>query len=134
MKQKRTMASQAKIVKHWNLTHDTTFDNTYCWGCGQKSDNLHRAHLLAHSAGGSGEEDNLILLCWFCHCAIQEPLSSNQSDADYVKKLILDGLPFFRIHWAFYAEKIKSGLYDNTCLTHVGISNNDLENFKKYAK
>jgi hypothetical protein len=34
----------------------------------------------------------------------------------------------------FYAEKIKSGIYDKTDLTRIGISKEDLEQFKQIMK
>lgn len=41
-----------------------------CWACGHwfDGDVPDRAHVVAHSNGGSSEPDNFYLLCHWCHC------------------------------------------------------------------
>jgi hypothetical protein len=38
----------------------------YCWGCGM-TEEVERAHILAHTLGGSSGVENLNLLCGECH-------------------------------------------------------------------
>jgi 5-methylcytosine-specific restriction endonuclease McrA len=134
MSQKRTMPTKAKIVEHWNATYGYYYTEQDCWGCGLNTTALDRAHLFARCKGGPDEEDNLILLCRTCHLSIQEPLSDTIEEANHIKKLILQGLPFFSIQWSFYTEKIKSGIYDKSDLTSIGISKEDIEKFKEVTK
>ena len=134
MSQKRTMPTKAKIVEHWNAKYDEDFSANYCWGCGHKCNYLERAHLLAKCEGGTDEENNLILLCRICHVAIQEHVSNTIEEANHIKEMILEGMPFYKIHSVFYAEKIKSGIYDKTDLTRIGVSKEDLEQFKQIMK
>ena len=134
MSQKRTMPTKAKIIAHWNLTYEQEFTSKNCWGCGGNAETLERAHLLAKCKGGADEENNLILLCRICHVSIQEPVSDTIEQAEHIKSLILDGFPFWKIMFTFYAEKIKGGVYDKTDLTRIGVSKEDLEKFKEITK
>jgi 5-methylcytosine-specific restriction endonuclease McrA len=134
MSQKRKMPTKAKIVEYWNATYDHYFTDDYCWGCGTNTTELDRAHLFARCKGGPDEENNLILLCRTCHISIQEPVSDTIEEANHIKKLILEGLPFWSIKWFFYTEKIKSGIYDKTDLTSIGVSKEDIEKFKEVIK
>jgi hypothetical protein len=56
------------------------------------------------------------------------------SKREVLKEMILEGMPFYKIHSVFYAEKIKSGIYDKTDLTRIGVSKEDLEQFKQIMK
>lgn len=38
-----------------------------CWACGDGSEALERAHIVARAHGGSNEATNLLLLCSICH-------------------------------------------------------------------
>ena len=134
MSQKRTMPTKAKIMAHWNLTYNQEFTSKNCWGCGGNSQTLERAHLLAKCKGGADEEDNLILLCRICHVTIQEPVSDTIEEANHIKKLILEGNPFFKILYTLYVQKIQSGVYEKTDLSRLGISAEDLNKFKQLTK
>lgn len=134
MSQKRTMPTKAKIVTHWNLTYNQEFTSKNCWGCGGNAQTLERAHLFAKCKGGLDEEDNLILLCRICHVSIQEPVSDTIEEANHIKKLILDGNPFFKIIFTLYVQKIQSGIYEKTDLNRLGISVEDMNKFKEITK
>lgn len=51
-------------MKKIGQAHDRQYD--YCWRCG-KEDGLIKAHIVAHSHGGSNDPDNYIILCVLCH-------------------------------------------------------------------
>lgn len=134
MSQKRTMPTKAKIIAHWNLTYSQEFTSKNCWGCGGNAQTLERAHLLAKCKGGADEEDNLILLCKICHVTIQEPVSETIEEANHIKNLILEGCPFWQIMFSFYIEKIKSGVYEKTDFTRLGITSGQMSEFKEITK
>jgi len=66
--------------------------------------------------------------------AIQKHGSNTIEEANHIKEMILEGMPFHKIHSVFYAEKITSGIYDKTDLTRIGVSKEDLEQFKQIMK
>ena len=83
---------------HWGITDDM------CWGCGVDWP-IERCHLLARCKGGSNEADNLVLLCKFCHNHIQEYWSNSKEQSEFIKKKILDHLPFLNIRIQFQLAK-----------------------------
>ena len=129
MSRNLSMPSKDEITIHWKKKYDTTFNNNFCWGCGFSHSTLHRAHLLAHCNGGNEHPDNLILLCKLCHYEIQEYHTNTKEEADKIKSLILEGMPFFSIRVKIYSEKIKLGLYDNF-LIEQGFTKNDIDKIK----
>jgi 5-methylcytosine-specific restriction endonuclease McrA len=130
IKKNRTMPNVNLIVEHWNTKYNLFFDKYYCWGCGFPCNFLHRAHLLARSSGGSNNCDNLILLCRDCHLGIQENFTYSEREAERIKYLILDGMPFFSIQKNRILTNAKLGLYDHL-IESIGVSKNDFELFKK---
>jgi len=107
------MPSKKEITLHWQQNYDIKFEDDFCWGCGYPTNSLHRAHLLAHCNGGDENPNNLILLCRFCHYEIQEHHTNTQEQADKIKSLIINGMPFFTIKANIYIGKLKLGIYDD---------------------
>ena len=113
MSRNLSMPSKKEITLHWKKKYDITFEDNFCWGCGFRKHSLDRAHLLAHCNGGDEHPDNLILLCKFCHYEIQEHHTNNQEQANKIKSMIIDGMPFFAIKMNIYIGKYKLGLYND---------------------
>jgi len=101
------MPTKKAIASHWSMGDD------YCWGCGINTNLLDRAHIKARSQGGSDTEENLALLCRFCHSNIQESLCHNEKGRQKFIKVVKDGMPFFQLNFSFLQSKFKSGFYDD---------------------
>lgn len=91
-KQRETPPSKAKITKYWQGKHydgDLMFSwesaEECCWNCGQQNKYTERAHIVAHSLGGSNNPENFVLLCKSCHN--EAPDTSEPNDIwDWIKK------------------------------------------------
>ena len=102
MGQRSIMPSKKEIALYHKMPDD------YCWGCGFELP-LQRCHVKARWKGGSDTEDNLILLCEFCHTHIQERIASSDKP-ESIFTLIEDGLPFLNAKIQFYLELYKIGV------------------------
>lgn len=56
-----------------------------CFACNFKTRELQRAHLIANCSGGSGEADNLVLLCHRCHRDAPMIGASKEPMANWIK-------------------------------------------------
>jgi len=104
---RQSMPSKTEIAYHWGMGND------YCWGCGFEAQ-IERCHLLARCKNGGVDVGNFVLLCKFCHNHIQEFWTDNVSEAEYIKKLIDNGLPFLDVRIA-YAK----AMYENNLIKTI---------------
>jgi len=83
MTQKPIKVKNEEIVKHWSkivdesdIAVDWCDANVRCWRCARKKKTLERCHIIPESLGGTGDVNNLILLCKDCHQESPDVLES----------------------------------------------------------
>ena len=57
----------SKIIDESDIAVDWCDADIRCWRCARKKETLERCHIIPESRGGSGDANNLILLCKECH-------------------------------------------------------------------
>src|SRR5687768_14589828 len=60
MADKRSMAPMSRVREYWNMPYGI------CFRCGRNAQVV-RGHVIAHSAGGSGDVKNLVPICALCN-------------------------------------------------------------------
>lgn len=118
---RNNLPSKTKIRLHWAKKYNDDYFITahVCWGCGFALP-TERAHLFAHWCGGNEEEDNLILLCSFCHTHIQERMATTAIEADKIRQLITSGIsPFMDIRIRFFQMLIEKNLIPEHIMTEA---------------
>lgn len=60
------LPSREKIAAYWSERRDLDLYADECFACGDYL-KLERAHICAHTSGGSGGPENLHVLCKSCH-------------------------------------------------------------------
>ena len=117
MGQKRNLPTQKNIIKHWNHTYETDFEEGYCWGCGFKS-SLERCHIYDRHKSNDDSEDNLVILCKFCHNHLQDTQCITEKGREEFKKSIIEGLPYMSIVMTWRLEALKKGIYSEILTLH----------------